>query len=329
MGGCCSTKSAEFEENLMREALSKRTEENTKYSEARQDLPQEELYYKEESDSKYQEINSIVEVKGCNKFIENEEKVELKSSIKLRFEDKHNDFTQITLYPSNTLFETNIYVIKGEVINFSVSGLWKMVPYLDFVDEKGHQNCSILENLGALCGQIGKEIFKIENNSSYNSIDTGILYLFPHTLDSLIQPSGNLIINVSGGNHISSNSTLDKLILREFEGKNYQNVKIDEKLLSHDINLQLGSKMTFFVRGKWRLFKNENFRSKGYDDPSIESDGFPLGCVIFEYAGEKNIVTDNFIFNCKSNGVGKIYANLGNWIVQPEGDLYVIIETEK
>jgi hypothetical protein len=328
MGSCCSTKSSyEVEENLMREGLVKRTEENTKYSECKQDLPQEELDYKEEPDCKNPEANSIVKVKDSTNFIENEEKVESITLRKLRFEEKHNNFTQISLYPSKTLFETKIYVIKGEVIYFSVSGLWKMVPYLDFVDEKGHENCTILENFGALCGKIGNDIFKIENDTCYNCIETGILYLFPHTLDSLIQPSGHLIIKVSGGNYISSSSNFDYIILREFEGKNCQYVKICENSLSHEINIQAKSKMTFSVRGKWRLFNNEIFISKGYDDLSIECEGFPFGCIIFEFEGEKNIVTDNFVFKSNTDGKGKIFANVGNWIVQPEGNLYILFET--
>jgi hypothetical protein len=328
MGSCCTTKSSsEIEENLMREGLAKRTEENTKYSECKQDLPQQELDYKDEPDSKNPDVNSIVKVKDSTNFIENEEKLEIKTLRKLRFEEKHNNFYQITLHPSKTLFDTKIYVIKGEVIYFSVSGLWKMQPYLDFVDEEGHENCTILENFGALCGKIGNEIFKIENDGSYNCIETGILYLFPFTLDTLIQPSGHLLIKVSGGNYISSSSNFDNIILREFEGKNCQYVKIGENSLSHEIDVQFGSKMTFSVRGKWRLFNNENFISKGYDDLSIECEDFPFGCIIFEYEGKKNTITDNFVFNSNTDGKGKIFANVGNWIVQPEGDLLILIET--
>ena len=330
--GCCNSRLPEIDANLMRTAEVKRTEENMNYPESKHELPRIEEECKEYSDvRRADETSLIIKDQLTNNLVccEKNDINEINTLSKIEFDESFkNNYIQITLYPSKTLYETNIYVKKGEVIYFSVSGLWKMLPYLDYVNEKGHVTCSFLENFGSLLGKIGNDVFQIKNESYYRCIETGILYLYPFTLDTDINPSGYLNVKVSGGLYISSKITFDKIILSEFEGKNYKFFKIGESFLDQLVDIQSSCKLTFSVRGKWRLFPNEDFIFNGYNNLNVDCNGFPLGSIIFQLEEEKNIITDELIYLSKGKGTGKIYVNIGNWIVQPEGYIFIIIEIE-
>jgi hypothetical protein len=144
-----------------------------------------------------------------------------------------------------------------------------------------------------------------------------------------IEPSGSINIRIAGGHLFSDFDSLREIQKKEFQPENeymepiyLSGFKNDE----HRIQVEKGKKLTFYVRGRWRLFSDQDFVESGYDDKSCLNRGYPLGCLIFEQGGKRTIITDGLVHNCESDGTALVSSNVGNWILSREGFISVWIK---
>jgi uncharacterized protein YkwD len=234
----------------------------------------------------------------------------------------------VNIYPVEKMQTAGIYVKKGEILKFEVTGQWSLWNKYKPVGGEGHQFiANEFGNWGALLGKIGNgEPFIIGNGREITSEYEGVLYLFPNKgIYKTENHSGNLTVSIEGG-----------LNIQDFKNQlsssgNKYSLNANDKIIITDLYIEAGEKLEIYAFGEWTMWDGiySEVSAEGHD---FAADGVPWGKL---YGGigasygeflEIFPVGEKTQYVASKSGVVSLFPYLNNFSSNEKGvlDIYII-----
>ncbi len=236
--------------------------------------------------------------------------------------------TVINVYPTGKMQTSGLYVKKGDVIKFEVSGEWTLWDKYKPVGGEGHQFiANEYGNWGALLGKIGNgQSFVIGKSKEITSQDEGVLYLYPNKgLYKLENQSGSLSVKINGGLPITDfkNQLTTNGIKVSFNPK--------DKIVITDLFVESGDKIDIYAFGEWTMWDGI-YQEVGPEGHEFSTNGIPWGKLYGGIGTSYGEFTEIFPIGEKTqfvvtkNGVISLFPYIDNYSANEKGNLEIFIK---
>lgn len=236
--------------------------------------------------------------------------------------------TVINVYPTGKMQASGLYIKKGDLLKFEVSGEWTLWDKYKPVGGEGHQFvANEYGNWGTLLGKIGNGgVFLIGKGKEITSRDEGVLYLFPNKgVYKAENQSGNLSVKINGGLPINDfkNQLIASGVQISFNPK--------DKVIITDLFVESGDKIEIYAFGEWTMWDGI-YQEVGPGGHEFNSNGIPWGKLYGGIGTSYGEFTEIFPIGEKTqlvvtkSGIISLFPYLDNYISNEKGNLEIFIK---
>lgn len=236
--------------------------------------------------------------------------------------------TVINVYPTGKMQTSGLYIKKGDLLKFEVSGEWTLWDKYKPVGGEGHQFvANEYGNWGTLLGKIGNGgIFIIGKGKEITSKDEGVLYLFPNKgVYKVENQNGSLSVKINGGVPINDfkNQLSASGVQISFNPK--------DKIVITDLFVESGDKIEIFAFGEWTMWDGI-YQEVGPEGHEFSANGILWGKL---YGGigtsygefvEIFPIGEKTQFVVTKSGIISLFPYLDNYSSNEKGNLEIFIK---